>query len=85
MRVPFDKDMVAEVLHGMRITNVGDATIRQTVAIAEELERRTGEKFIHLEMGSPGLRPTVSALMPKKLLWTRAWLLPTPTSQASLR
>ena len=47
--------MVAEVLHGMRITNVGDATIRQTVAIAEELERRTGEKFIHLEMGSPGL------------------------------
>ena len=55
MRVPFDKDMVAEVLHGMRITNVGDATIRQTVAIAEELERRTGEKFIHLEMGSPGL------------------------------
>ena len=55
MRVPFDKDMVAEVLHGMRITNVSDATIRQTVAIAEELERRTGEKFIHLEMGSPGL------------------------------
>lgn len=55
MRVPFDKDMVAEVLHGMRITNVGDATIRQTVAIAEELEHRTGEKFIHLEMGSPGL------------------------------
>ncbi len=55
MKVPFDKDMVAEVLHGMRITNVGDATIRQTVAIAEELERRTGEKFIHLEMGSPGL------------------------------
>ena len=38
MRVPFDKDMVAEVLHGMRITNVGDATIRQTVAIAEELD-----------------------------------------------
>ena len=55
MRVPFDKDMVAEVLHGMRITNVGDATIRQTVAIAEELEHRTREKFIHLEMGSPGL------------------------------
>ena len=55
MGIPFDKNMVAEVLRGMRITNVGDATIRQTVAIAEELERRTGEKFIHLEMGSPGL------------------------------
>ena len=39
----------------MRISKVGDATIRQTVALSEELERRTGEKFIHLEMGSPGL------------------------------
>ena len=55
MGIPFDKNMVADVLHSMRITNVGDATIRQTVAIAEELEKRTGEKFIHLEMGSPGL------------------------------
>ncbi len=55
MSIPFQREMVEEVLHNMRITNIGDATIRQTVAISEELERRTGEKFIHLEMGSPGL------------------------------
>ena len=47
--------MVEDVLQRMRISKVGDATIRQTVALSEELERRTGEKFIHLEMGSPGL------------------------------
>lgn len=55
MGVPFQSDMVNEVLRNMHITRVGDATIRQTVALSEELEKRTGEKFIHLEMGSPGL------------------------------
>lgn len=55
MGVPFQKTMVDEVLRQMHISRVGDATIRQTVALSEELERRTGEPFIHLEMGSPGL------------------------------
>ncbi len=55
MGIPFQRDVVEDVLQRMRISKVGDATIRQTVALSEELERRTGEKFIHLEMGSPGL------------------------------
>lgn len=55
MGIPFQRDVVEDVLQRMRISKAGDATIRQTVALSEELERRTGEKFIHLEMGSPGL------------------------------
>lgn len=55
MGIPFQRNVVEDVLQRMRISKVGDATIRQTVALSEELERRTGEKFIHLEMGSPGL------------------------------
>lgn len=55
MGIPFQRDVVEDVLQRMRISKMGDATIRQTVALSEELERRTGEKFIHLEMGSPGL------------------------------
>lgn len=55
MGIPFKKEMVDEVLRNMHISEVGDATIRQTVALSEELEFRTGEKFVHLEMGSPGL------------------------------
>lgn len=55
MGIPFQRDVVEDALQRMRISKVGDATIRQTVALSEELERRTGEKFIHLEMGSPGL------------------------------
>ena len=60
MAVPFQSDMVNEVLRNMHIARVGDATIRQTVALSEEIERRTGEKFIHLEMGSPGLPPSLA-------------------------
>ncbi len=55
MGIPFQHDVVEDVVERMLISKVGDATIRQTVALSEELERRTGEKFIHLEMGSPGL------------------------------
>ena len=55
MGIPFQHDVVEDVLQRMRISKVGDATIRQAVALSEELERRTGEKIIHLEMGSPGL------------------------------
>lgn len=55
MNIPFDKDTVAGVLQSMHISSAGEATIRQTVAIAEELERITGQQFVHLEMGSPGL------------------------------
>lgn len=55
MNIPFDKNTVAGVLQSMHIPSAGEATIRQTVAIAEELERITGQQFVHLEMGSPGL------------------------------
>lgn len=55
MEIPFDRKTVGAVLDKMHITRAGDATIRQTLAIAEELERITGQKFVHLELGSPGL------------------------------
>lgn len=56
METPFSKEVVADVLKKLGIADVSKATIRQTVAVSEELERLTGNKFIHLEMGSPGLR-----------------------------
>lgn len=55
MNIPFDNKTVDDVLKKMHIARVGDATIRQTVALSEELEKITGQKFVHLEMGSPGL------------------------------
>ena len=37
MEIPFSKETVNEVLQKMHIPHVGNATIRQTVALSEEL------------------------------------------------
>lgn len=39
----------------MNIPNIASATIRQILALAVRLEHHLGEKFVHLEMGNPGL------------------------------
>ena len=41
----------------MHIPHIGRATIRQTVAVSKRIERETGERFLHFELGSPGLPP----------------------------
>ena len=47
--------MVDGVLSDLQINDVVHATIRQSVAVAQKLEEQTGEPFIHLEFGIPGL------------------------------
>ena len=66
MNIPFDKKTVEDVLQKLHIQRAGDATIRQTVAIAEELEEITGQKFVHLEMGSPGLPASLIGIEAQK-------------------
>lgn len=39
----------------MNIPNIASATIRQILALAVRLERHLGDRFVHLEMGNPGL------------------------------
>lgn len=55
MDIPFRKDIVDEILADMHIARIGDATIRQTVTVSQKLERLTGQRFIHFEIGSPGI------------------------------
>ena len=55
MDIPFKKDIVDGILADMHITRIGDATIRQTVTVSQRLEQQTGQRFIHFEIGSPGL------------------------------
>lgn len=40
------------------VDNLDNASIRDTVKIANLLEKATGEKFIRMEMGVPGLSPS---------------------------
>ena len=57
MKQPIDSDALCSVLERMDITEISNATIRQSGAIARALEEVTGVEFLHLEMGIPGLPP----------------------------
>lgn len=50
-----DPSRVAVVMQEMDISDIGRATIRQCVNVAKELEKTSGEPFLHLEFGVPGL------------------------------
>ncbi len=52
---PISRQSIDEVLRRLDIADIGRTTIRQCVNVSHELERISGEKFIHLEFGIPGL------------------------------
>ena len=57
MNAPFDRRFLQEALKQLDIADIARATIRQSGDIARIMERTTGEEFLHLEMGVPGLPP----------------------------
>ena len=50
------KETFNGVLKGMDIADISRATIRQCVNATQELERISGEKYVHLEFGVPGIK-----------------------------
>ena len=52
---PITKQRLEEVLKEMGIIDITSATIRQICSLSERLEHEAGEKFVHLEIGNPGL------------------------------
>lgn len=57
MDTPLNPSALQSVLADMGISDIADATIRQSGAIARALESATSTEFLHLEMGIPGLPP----------------------------
>ena len=57
MKRPIDKAALDAVLKQMGISDIANATIRQSGEIARTLEREQNVEFLHLEMGIPGLPP----------------------------
>ncbi|GHU91811.1 aspartate aminotransferase [Bacteroidia bacterium] len=55
--IPIDSSIVNEVIDKLNIKDFGRATIREVVAIAGEVEKKSGVEFIRMEMGVPGLPP----------------------------
>lgn len=52
---PISQEMLQGVLDRLCITDITKATIRQMCSVTAELEKEANDKFIHLEIGNPGL------------------------------
>ncbi len=55
---PINYDLVQRHFHDSKIRNIGKATIREIKRLINGIEAETGEKFIRMEMGVPGLPAT---------------------------
>ena len=56
-QTPVDYQTTKRVIATYGLSDFGKATIREVVAISNQLEKETGTEFIHMEMGVPGLKP----------------------------
>ncbi len=52
---PINFNVVNEKLAKSGIKDLGTATIREIKKLVDEIERETGEKFVRMEMGIPGI------------------------------
>lgn len=52
---PIKIEVVQKILNEMPFSDVGDASIREIVRLANAIEKETGTKFIRMEMGVPGI------------------------------
>mgnify|MGYP003571320814 FL=1 len=59
MSFPLNKQLVDQICMDFGLRNakeLGNASIRQLVGVVGNIEAATGERFIHMELGSPGLQ-----------------------------
>jgi aspartate/methionine/tyrosine aminotransferase len=56
-QTPIDYDIVKQSIAESKLSNVGQASIREIKKLVDNIEVKTGEKFIRMEMGIPGLPP----------------------------
>lgn len=57
-KTPIDSKVVDQKLRNCGIDDMAEATIRDVVRVVNQIEAETGEKFVRMEMGVPGLQPS---------------------------
>lgn len=55
---PIDFQMVTQKIKDSKLESPGRASIREIKKLIDDIEKATGEKFVRMEMGVPGLPPT---------------------------
>ena len=56
-QTPIDSDAVARALEGTGISSISQASIREIKKLIDIIEGETGQRYIRMEMGIPGLPP----------------------------
>jgi aspartate/methionine/tyrosine aminotransferase len=56
-RTPIDFEIVERILKETRIGDLGIASIREIKRLIDLIEKESGQRFIRMEMGIPGLAP----------------------------
>lgn len=73
-----EPSVVRAAMEQFDVTDLNNGSIRQIGGIVKTIEERTGEEFVHLEMGVPGLPPERWVSRPNTPRWT-------PASHPSIR
>ena len=55
MNFPLSQDVLNQAIERIGVVDMKSATIRQICAVSAQMEKASGQKFVHLEMGNPGL------------------------------
>lgn len=61
-KTPIDYKAVEKKIKESGLESIGNASIRELVKLVNEIEKETGEKYIRMEMGVPGLEPPAIAI-----------------------
>ncbi len=54
---PINYEIVSAKIKESGVASIGKATIREIKRVVDNIEKETGEKFVRMEMGVPGLPP----------------------------
>jgi len=57
MNTPINYDIVEQKIGELEVPEIGNASIREIVQLVSTIEESTGERYIRMEMGVPGLPP----------------------------
>jgi aspartate/methionine/tyrosine aminotransferase len=69
IKTPIDYDIVKEVIDNSGFEAVGKASIREIKFLINQIENKTGERFVRMEMGIPGFSaPQIAIDAEKKAL-----------------
>ena len=61
-QTPMDADVVTRMIETSGLRSVSQASIREVKKLIDNIERETGQKYVRMEMGIPGLPPNPIAV-----------------------